>query len=158
MLPKLHGTYKVLNRKILRRQRKIDETFRSITALQGSCDHPDEYMRIINRRSEGYAEPVEFSRICKCGGLPRALDREPRQAAAVGDGRGVIPVSPVYEYECSICGKVIEEIRCIAARDELPLCYCIVDKRTNKGVAMGRVLSPTRGNVKNPAAGPRRMK
>lgn len=57
---------------------------------------------------------------------------------------------PIYLYECSICGKTLEEMRCIASRDSLPYCYCNVDHR---GVAnaMQRVVTPVKGIVKNPA-------
>lgn len=59
---------------------------------------------------------------------------------------------PIYEYICGGCGSVQEEIRCIADRDKGPKC-----ETCKCSVPMHPRLSPTRGNVKNPAV-PKRTK
>lgn len=58
---------------------------------------------------------------------------------------------PIYTFACK-CGNTVDVIRCIADRNKPSYCALCPD-----GPRMKKVLSPTRGVVKNPAV-PKRSK
>lgn len=56
---------------------------------------------------------------------------------------------PLYAYECAQCKQQRSDLRTVAERNDGPYC-----DRCKPPQQMTLVISPVRGIVKNPAAGP----